>query len=252
MADLLKTLSSNSDKLVFEKNRILEDEKLERIENDRKITELERLLEGERIKRVEMEDLSKKSKKLTVTSEPIFLEKMKNSLWILIVSIFLILVILAWAKPGTEVDFFGWFKVKQGTDQNKGSSDIKMEATNHIVSVIGGIKINGNNKSPIKIGGIKISNLTSVPSVPLLASNKFLFEEVDISNKQFLTIEIDFANGTFVLSEPLPLPDKATKVIDVKGLLFEVTEKKDDKARPIVIYKQQYNQINGNSGDIRQ
>ena len=88
--------------------------------------------------------------------------------------------------------------------------------------------------------------------MPLSSSSKFLFEDVDISDKEFLQVEVDFVNGSYAVSDPFPLHDKTKKTIDIKGLLFEITEKKDSKARPVVVYKQQFNFIENNNGKVEQ
>ena len=200
---------------------------------------------------VEEPKIEKPIKKVEVMAESSKGNKLRNGMIILSVSVLVLFAISAFFKWPFELNYKD--KEKEATLKAGGKSNIVPSvdsiATVKFKNIIGSIKINGSNKIPLRISGIKVSNITIVPSVQILGSNKFLFENVDITDVRFLIIEIDFANGSFSKSDPLQIVDKTKPDIDLKELLFEVTEEKDKQSRPIVIFKKQNNFVGSMDGN---
>jgi len=151
-------------------------------------------------------------------------EKMKKNLWLpILLAVFIVFVFLAWAKPGSELDFFGWFKVKQGTEQKTESPKMhETQTTNQSITVVGSIKINNRNATAEEVKKVYVKGKTLIPPTTL-SGNIFKLRQVDIQDK---TIEIaldikgvDIPPSAFF---KLPQPD-ADNIVDLGEVLVDVT-----------------------------
>jgi len=156
--------------------------------------------------------------------QPTLIDKMKKNLWIpILLAIFIIFVFLAWAKPGSELDFFGWFKVKQGTEEQKDLS--KMQATQAVIqpiTVVGSIKINNRNATAEEVKKVYIKGEALIaPST--LNGNSFRIRSVPIPDDKIIEISLDIKGLDISPSAmfKLPHPDK-DNVANLGEVLLEV------------------------------
>jgi hypothetical protein len=155
-------------------------------------------------------------------NELTFLGKMKKNVWIpILFSAFIILFFLAWAKPGSKLDFFGWFKVEQGDDKSKETTNREPKA--ETVTIIGSLKINNKNAWSEDVKKVYVKGQTlGAENTP--SNNKFVLRGVSLQKDRIIEIGLDL-QGRDNLSHSamfkLPPIDK-DNVSDLGEVLIEV------------------------------
>jgi internalin A len=161
-------------------------------------------------------------------SQPTIFEKMNLKLWLpVLFSAFMIALFLAWAKPGSKLDFFGWFKVEQGSEAKPEKTEPAVPSS---VTVVGSIKINGINAKTEEVKRVYLKGKTLVPPTTL-SGNIFKLNEVDIPQNRIIEIAIDLKDVDISPSALFTLPEaNKNNVADLGEVLIEVTRPKPSKS----------------------
>jgi len=158
------------------------------------------------------------------TSPPTFSKKMKQQIWIpILVSVFLIAGFLSWAKPGSKLDFFGWFKVEQGP------LGTPVTPASQSITVVGSIKINNVNANTGDVIKVYIKGNTLVAPTTL-SGNTFKLNSVDIPSDNIIEIALDIKGQDVSQSRLFRLPAPKNNVSDLGEVLIEVTRPKPSKS----------------------
>ena len=127
----------------------------------------------------------------TTPTPPILPEPMKSTNWLVIALLAAVLaaIFLAFAKPGSKLDFLGWFKVEQGPETPSHKPSAEKVATSTI-TVIGTIKINNRNARPDQVNSVYVKGETAGARASV-DMNGFRLREVRIPKDRLITIAID-------------------------------------------------------------
>ncbi len=156
------------------------------------------------------------------TTEPVnnqltIFEKMKQNWWLILFAAAFAIFFLAWAKPGSKLDFFGWFKVEQGGNTTEATTPSRVNT----VTVVGSLKINNRNAWSEDVKKVYIKNQT-IGGQNTLSNNQFVLRDVEVKRDKLVEIAFDLKNGLsksalFILHQP-----NEYNTVDMGEVLIEV------------------------------
>jgi hypothetical protein len=132
-------------------------------------------------------------------------------------------------NTGSEIDFFGWFKAKQGQAQQL--TDQPKPSTLTTVTVIGFVQINNRPARQDQIRYVSVKDNSDGSQVSL-NGNRFRIPNVSIPKDRIIVIEVVLASGESVSQQRNAPQPNGNEVIDLGELLLTVEPSKPARLSP--------------------